>query len=91
MNFLYLFRNQRVNFNFYPPKLFNIWLFLIKLIKKRLRSQMSQQNLNHFMIFSAYPEIVVTKLDLKEIASEFVESRSGQENVFRKASIFMED
>ena len=74
MNFLYLFRNQRVNFNFYPQKLFNIWLFLIKLIKKRLRSKMSQQNLNHFMIFGGFPEIVVTKLDLKEITSEFIES-----------------
>ena len=43
------------------------------------------------MIFGGYPEIVVTKLDFKKIASEFDESRSGQETVFGKASSFMED
>merc|ERR1712173_314482 len=43
---------------------------LMKLIKTRIRSKISQERLNHFMIFGGYPELVDNLLDLKEIAQE---------------------
>ena len=59
---------------------------LMKLIKTRLRSTMTQKRLNHFMIFGGYPELV-DKLDLTEIAQEFVAKRLNRENIFGKANV----
>ena len=53
----------------------------LKLIKTYLRSRMTQQRLNHYMIFAIYKEYV-DKLDIEALAAEFVQRCPRRENTF---------
>ena len=56
----------------------------LRLIKTHLRSTMSAERLNHFMILGNYTEMV-DKLDLKKIAKEFISRNERREKVFGSA------
>ena len=56
----------------------------LRTIKTYLRSKMSPKRLNHFMILGLYTDMV-DKLDLTEIAEEFIKTNERREKVFGKA------
>ena len=56
---------------------------LLKLVKTFLQSTMTQGRLNHLMILSAYKNRL-DKMDLRKVASIFVQKDDGHRYTFRK-------
>ena len=56
---------------------------LLKLVKTFLQSTMTQGRLNHLMILSAYRNRL-DKMDLRKVASIFVQKNGGHRQTFRK-------
>ena len=56
---------------------------LLKLVKTFLQSTMTQGRLNHLMILSAYKNRL-DKMDLRKVASIFVQKDDGHRHTFRK-------
>ena len=54
----------------------------LKRVKTYLRNTMSQERLNHVMILNIHKEIAMEKLDLKEVANEFVSKHDGRKADF---------
>ena len=54
----------------------------LKRVKTYLRNTMSQERLNHVMIMNIHKEIAMEKLDLKEVANEFVSKHDGRKADF---------
>ena len=55
----------------------------MKLIYDYLRSTMSQERVNHFMILGIYPELL-DSMDSTKIAGEFIRRKTRREHVFGK-------